>query len=82
VEASTQISKAVVGGGKGRLYVTEFRLLQIAPEKAMHEDMRMKLKIQWRLQEIGDARSMEHVPRTAVCSEISQPRLEVMWAKL
>jgi hypothetical protein len=41
--------------------------------------MRMKLKMQWRPQEVKDARNMENMPIKAAGSEQSQPKREAMW---
>jgi hypothetical protein len=42
----------------------------------MHEAVRVKLKMQWRSQEAGDARNMECLPRKITGNKWR----EVMWA--
>lgn len=40
--------------------------------------VQVKPKLQCRPKRVGDARNMEHLPSTDVCSKQNQPRLEVM----
>lgn len=43
--------------------------------------MRVKLKLQWRLQEVRDVRNVDYQPRKAAGSKQRQPKAEVMWDK-
>lgn len=43
-------------------------------KKAMHESMRVKLNVQWRLKNVGDVRNLEHLLRRAIGNEKSQPK--------
>jgi hypothetical protein len=58
MEASTQISQK---GLEGQEVCGRIDSLWAVPEKAMHKDVRVKLKLQWRPQEFRDARNMEHL---------------------
>jgi hypothetical protein len=61
MEVSTQISQEALGGQAG------LGSLQAAPERATHEAVRVKLKTQWRLQEVKGTRNMEHLLRQRPC---------------
>jgi hypothetical protein len=45
------------------------RVRILAPEMAMCEAVRVKSNIQWRSQELRDARNMKHLPRKGVDRE-------------
>lgn len=51
-----------------------------APERAMHKAVRMKLTVQWRLQEVRDAKNVECQLGKAAVSEQSQLKGETIWA--
>jgi hypothetical protein len=50
------------------------------PKRMIHETVRVKPKMQWRSQEVGDVRNVDHLLRKAVSSEWSQSKTEAMWA--
>lgn len=54
---------------------------QGALERALYEAVGTKPKVQWRLQEIEDARNIEHLSRKAVCYKWSQLKGRAMWSK-
>jgi hypothetical protein len=45
----------------------------------MNEAVKVKLKLQWRPKEHGDAKNMECLLRKAMDSKWSHPRRKVMW---
>jgi hypothetical protein len=47
----------------------------------MYEDLRVKLKMHWRCQEVGDPKNMEHLLRKGVGSDYNLPKREAMCAK-
>lgn len=55
---------------------------QGVPERAAHEALGRKPKIQWRLQEIRDARNIECLVRKAEGNEQSQPKKKEPWARM
>jgi hypothetical protein len=46
--------------------------------QAIHEAVKVKPKLQWRLQDVRDARDVEHMPRKATGNEQSQSKAEAM----
>jgi hypothetical protein len=46
--------------------------LLAASESVMHEAVRVKPKLQWRLRDVGNARSVEHLLKKAAGNEQSQ----------
>jgi hypothetical protein len=50
------------------------------PEQTGCEAVRAKPKLQWRPQELRDARDKKYPPRKAAGSDLSQPKREVTWA--
>jgi hypothetical protein len=57
--------------------VTGSESLQAAPARVMHNKaVRGNPKLQWRPQDVGDARSMDYLLRKAVGS---QPKRKAMW---
>lgn len=55
-------------------------LINFPGERVLHVTMKANPKVQWRLQENGDASNMEHLLRKAAGSEKSHPKKAVMWA--
>jgi hypothetical protein len=53
-------------------------ILKAAPERAIPEVVRVKLKIKWRPLEAEDARNMEY-PKKVAGNKQQQPRREAMW---
>jgi hypothetical protein len=45
----------------------------------MHETVTAKLKIQWRPQEVGDARNLEYLLGNGTGNEPNQPKKGAMW---
>jgi hypothetical protein len=50
------------------------------PEKVVYGAVRVKPKLQWRLEEVRDARNMECLPKKAAGNEGKQSKREAMWA--
>jgi hypothetical protein len=65
---------------RGQVMFSRLECLMASPERLMHEAIRVKLKMQWKPHDIGDARHMECLLRKAVGSKWSQPNRETMWA--
>lgn len=48
---------------EARQCVTRLETMHAAPERLMNETVRMKLKIQWKLQRLRDAQNVQYLPR-------------------
>jgi hypothetical protein len=64
---------------EARQCVAEPGSLKAAPERAMCQTVRVKLKSQWRPQEVRDVRDVEYVSKKAAGSGQSLARREVTW---
>jgi hypothetical protein len=47
--------------GEARKYVTGFEFMQTDPVRVIHGAVRVKPKLEWRLQDVGDARNMVYL---------------------
>jgi hypothetical protein len=74
IEASTQI---LMEGLEGQVIYGRSESLQ----RSMCEAGRVKTKLHWRPQDVGDASNMEHLLRKATSNEYSQLRREEVWAE-
>lgn len=55
---------------EARQYVAGLESLWAASERAMHGTVRLKPKLQWKSQELKDARNMNHVLRKALGNKL------------
>jgi hypothetical protein len=54
--------------------MTGLESLQVAPEKAMHEAVKVRKKLQWIPQDVGNARNVEHLTRKGAGNKWNQPQ--------
>jgi hypothetical protein len=54
--------------------------VQAAPVRSMCEERRVKPKIQWGFQEVGDAKNIGHLIRKTTGNELSHPKRQAIWA--
>lgn len=52
-------------GWKAQQDMAGLKSLQASPERVMCESLRVKLKLQWRIQKVRDSRNMEYLPEAA-----------------
>jgi hypothetical protein len=67
--ASTQISNEDLGGQAMRSRVR-------IPQKALREAVRIKLRLQWRHQDVGGTRNVEYLPRKTTRDKQNQAKTE------
>jgi hypothetical protein len=53
---------------------------ETAAEKEVYEAVGVQYKLQWRSQDAGDARNVEHLPSKATDNKWSKHKRETMWA--
>lgn len=71
---SARVVKSWKNSPRFQRKVQETRLCVNAPQRVMHEAVRVNLKLQRRSQEVRDARKVEDLPRQTGHSEQSQPK--------
>lgn len=52
--------------GRCRKPIAGSESLQVAPQRAICEPVRVKPKLHWRLQDVGDTRKVGHLSRKAI----------------